>query len=90
MSIEEEYSNWSKRVGGEKLPIYEDEPESGFYKIRLKPRSKQYLPVAIWYDGKFLAVKNGVAVNANDIWLYAVKNPITEQEYNDLMEIYHG
>lgn len=92
MTISEDYANWQNRLAGVKVPIYEDEPECGFYKFRIEPRSKQYLPAQIWKDeiGEFWASKNGFLANANAIWLYVVKNPITEKEYNELMETYHG
>lgn len=86
-----DYDNWQRRINGEDLPIYEDEIECGFYKVRLAPRSKQYLPVIIWKDGdKYFAQKNGKFVNAEYAFSSGVKNPISEQEYNELMETYNG
>ena len=91
--------NWQRRLNGEKLPIYDPpEKECGFYKIRIKPRSKQWLPCCVFkLGGVFYALNNNIVMSEAkmDAWKYglmseAIKNPISEQEYNELMEVYHG
>lgn len=80
------YSWWQRAIAGEKiggptLPIYEGEPQPGFFRRRIS-RAGPYTGVAIFeHDGKLVAVQDKKAADPLEIWTWVAKYPITEAAY---------
>ena len=81
------YAYWRLALSGERLPIVEDEPQSGFY--RRKNRSGKYVPVAIWHDADGLHVlEDGEVVGDNrslEVWSWCAKSPIEQSTYDAML-----
>lgn len=74
---------WQNALNGNRGPIHDGEPQSGFYRQRRK--DKIYEPVAYWKDasGQRCHV-NGRETDqrrALEMWPYVSKNPITAEAY---------
>jgi hypothetical protein len=84
-----QWTNWQKRLAGEKVAIHEGEPDSGFYRIRRKDKATgkfHFVPAAFWKDdnGELHGVVDGRTFDGNrciGYWLWAVQHPITEAEF---------
>ena len=75
-----EYEYWTRALAGDFLPVHDGFPQSGFYRRRMKGRPDE--PVAIWSnaDGVF-AMSAGEVVDADDVWTWVCRAPITEEVY---------
>src|SRR5690606_41005211 len=83
------YANWRKRLAGEDVPIHDGQPECGRYKMR-RAKNGPYLPVAIFIkDGEMKAAVGKEFVDPNDVWLHAVKNPVSEADYKHALQRGH-
>jgi len=62
------------------------EPRAGFFRTRFK--GKEWEPVHIWQedDGSWQARRNGRAVEADAIWTYACRYPISQEVYEAVAE----
>ena len=80
-----EYDWWSNALNGNRGPVYDGEPQSGYYRQRRRDRT--FEPVAFWKDtktGEQRCQVNGHAIDtqrANEIWQYVNKHPITSHAY---------
>lgn len=79
---------WQNALKGNRGPIHDGEPQSGFYRQRRK--DKTYEPVAYWKDasGQRCHV-NGRETDqqrALEMWPYVSKNPITAESYWQRMD----
>lgn len=76
---------WTNALAGTRGPIYDGEPQSGFY--RQKRKDGTFEPVAYWKDsatGEQRCHINGRAPDpqrALEMWPYASKYPITSEAY---------
>lgn len=70
------------------LGISEDNPGSGFYRVRLVPRGPFDGPVAIWEDkdAGITATLAGMNADVTETWLRACRYPIKEITYRAYME----
>src|SRR3954454_8177451 len=81
----DDFSWWQNALEGQRGPIHDGEPQSGFY--RQRNASKQYEAVAYWKDESSGAQRchiNGREANeqwALEKWPYISKNPITAESY---------
>ena len=72
---------------GTRGTIDADNPKSGFYRTRAARGSKDFIPVAFWYDsntGDLRCHRNGKNVDellARELWPYASKNPVSAEAY---------
>jgi hypothetical protein len=75
---------WQNALKGEFGPIHH-EPEQGYFRVRRK--GEPWEPVAIWVDedGRWLAYRSGKEVEADAIWTWACRNPITHEAYEKAM-----
>lgn len=75
---------WRNALKGEIGPIHH-EPEWGYYRTRAK--GGPWEPVAIWQDeqGNWLAYRAGREVNADDVWTWCCRNPISFEAYEKAM-----
>jgi hypothetical protein len=63
------------------LQIHDGDPQQGFYKTRWK--GKNWEPVAIWREeDTWFALRNGRGVDANEIWTWVCRFPITSEAYD--------
>ena len=72
---------WQAALRGNFGPIH-SEPQQGYYRTRKK--DGPWEPVAIWWDEEvkgWLAYRNGRDVQADEIWTWACRNPITHEAY---------
>jgi hypothetical protein len=76
-----DYDWWSRTLKGEELPIHEDTPQPGFYRVRKKDKS--FDRVAIWRDksGELRAARDGRAADPVQIWTWACRYPVSEAEF---------
>lgn len=79
--------NWhAAALKGNRGPIDADNPMAGFYRTKAS-RDGQLIPIAFWYDshdGSLRCHKNGRSIpdlEARELWIYASRNPITEDAY---------
>jgi len=88
------YDFWRRALAGEKMPMHESDPQSGFYRKRIEASKgargeKKFAgasPVAIWFeDGKPIATVGTKVADANEIWTYVCQNPVTEEAYRTVM-----
>lgn len=85
-----DFSWWTAALAGTRGPIYDGEPQHGFY--RQRNQAKQYEPVAYWKDGATGDLRchvNGRAPDpqrALEMWPYVSKNPITAEAYWHFMD----
>jgi hypothetical protein len=77
------YEFWQASLGGSTPPMHEGDPQPGFYRKRVS-RGGAFVPVAIWVqDGRLVALVDGVAADAADIWTYVCDKPVTEEAYRE-------
>lgn len=82
---------WRRTIRGEKCPLHESPAECGYYKMRdrrglnekLAPAKRPFIAVAIWRDknGEIQAERAGTPINAEYVWPYCAKHPISYEEY---------
>jgi hypothetical protein len=91
----DQFANWRKALAGEKVPVYETEPNAGYYRKPITEKTAGgatkkigWEPVAFWYaDNGELQCLTGVrsyAVardKAIELWLWVAKYPISEELY---------
>lgn len=82
MSEANPWAWWQNALSGTFGPIHDSSPEQGFYRVR-DGKKGPFLPVAIWRDdgGSWLALRNGREADAEAIWTWCCRNPITEEAY---------
>lgn len=91
-----DFAWWSAALAGTRGPIYDGEPQHGFYRQRQQGKDKRtagpYEPVAYWKDettGELRCHVNGRAPDqqrALEIWPYVSANPITAEAYWHFMD----
>jgi hypothetical protein len=72
-------------IGSPELPVHEQPPGNGYFRVRRK--GSPWEPVQIWVDdsGAFNALRSGKPVKVDlifNLWQYACRNPITEEQYD--------
>lgn len=81
------YSPYREMLAGKDVPIHSDQPYPGRYKMK---RNGAWLPVAIGPDdqGNLLAMVDKAITDAEQVWTYCAKNPVTQDAYKFRMA--HG
>lgn len=88
------YDWWKKaladpsKIGGKGLPIHDGNPQPGFYRMRDR-EGGDMIPVAIWENkaGEIVAkVGSEMAKNADDVWTWCCRHPVTEKVYRSVVE----
>lgn len=93
-SRDQQYDFWRRSVAGERVPLFENEPQPGFYKRRMV-RGGPFIPVEIWLDQdvdpgtgelvadeRLRALVNGQYSDPMSVWAYC--RPISVEEYDGL------
>ena len=93
------YAHWQSALAGQRMPVHEDEPQSGFYRMRLV-KGGPFVPVAIWIDKqvdevtgeltddeRLVALANGKTADPTRVWSFCARHPITEEDYRDFIEV---
>lgn len=78
-----DWSWWHDALNGNVRPVHENEPKSGYYRMKAK-KFGQWIPVAIWRDeeGAMLAlVGENTPVDPQDIWTFCCTYPIQYDFY---------
>lgn len=76
-------------IGSDALPIYEDQPMTGFYRSRTF-KNGPFIAVRIWYtpSGDLKGAKNEHLFERDQVvglWRYCAPNPISFERYNDFL-----
>lgn len=80
------YEYWSNALAGNFGPVHDSDPQPGFYRKRAF-KAGAFLPAAIFeHDGSIVALVDGKAADASEIWTYVCQHPIAEQSYRDKMD----
>lgn len=80
------YKYWKDALKGVFGEIHDGHPQPGYYRKRTG-KSAGYVPVAIWeQEGQTVAIVDGVAADADEIWTWVCPYPIPEQWYRDKMD----
>src|SRR5690606_42080715 len=82
MAAHPDYAYWTNALAGTLGPVSDGDAQCGFYRRRLF-KDGPFVPVAIWRgeDGRLVALGDGKAADAADIWTWVCDTPITEVEY---------
>ena len=74
------YQPYRDMLAGKPVPIHSDQPYPGRYKMK---RGDRFVPVAIGPDGdgNILAQVDGQMMDADKIWTYCAKHPVTQDAY---------
>lgn len=101
MTATDQFENWRKRLAGDKsVMTYETEPDPGYYRMPITERTHGggfkkvgWHAVAFWFEDDALFCRVGtriplVAAQSYEVWLKAVRYPITEELYFDVVD--HG
>lgn len=78
-------TNWRRRLAGDKVDTFADEPAYGFYRVR-EHKGGRFVPIAYWYTegGELRCKLNGILIDndrAREIWPFASENPIAHDVY---------
>lgn len=73
---------------GAKLPVHENDPQPGFYRMRAKDEGADMVPVAIWEGAAGIVAKVGSAMaqHVDAIWTFCCRYPVSEQDYRDAID----
>lgn len=93
-SLDVQYDFWRRSVAGERVPRTEEDPQAGFYKIRMV-RGGPFIPVEIWLEQEIdpetgeltapeelQAICNAQPCDPLDVWTYC--RAISAEEYDAL------
>lgn len=86
-----DYAWHADLLAGKKPPIYEGEPQCGYFKLRdrrglnknLAPIKRPWVACAIWRGkaGELKAELAGVECDVDRIWPYCAKYPVSYDDY---------
>lgn len=75
------YDYWLAALNGNFMPVHDGDAQPGFYRKRTS-RAGPFVPVAIWeQDGSLIALVDGKAGDAAELWSYVCQHPVTEETY---------
>lgn len=85
--MDDQYANWKRRLAGEKLPIHDGDPDSGFYRMRL--REGGFQPVAYWQKDGALRTRFGDKDIEEQLgrerWVWCAEHPISHDLYKKII-----
>lgn len=78
--MSDEFQFWRDALAGKEVPIYADEPRSGYYKLRYG-RDAAYLPVAIWtVNGRQVCRVGAEQRDPLQVWTHCAGNPVSKED----------
>lgn len=81
-----DYTYWTNALAGKFGEVHDGHPQLGFFSKRTG-KSAGFVPVAIWsLDGNIVALVDGNAASAEDVWTYCCTHPVTEEQYRARVE----
>jgi len=85
-SLAVDYGFWQRSLSGERVEMYADHPQPGFYKARFGGKGAPYVPVAIWQDAGKWHCKVGYddlfnLRDACEVWTWCCSKPISYASY---------
>jgi hypothetical protein len=86
MSDENSWEFWNAALSnpsevGKSLSVHDGDPHTGFWRVRTGKQGP-FVPVAIWrQNGEWIALRNGETTDAEALWTWCCRNPITEEAY---------
>lgn len=82
-----DYSYWKAACAGERPAYHDDDPQTGFY--RIKNQDGSYDAVAIWFDaeGVCLAKRaHRMVDDVNEVWRMCAQRPVAHPTYKQVMD----
>ena len=81
------YTYWHNALSGNFGPIHENDPQCGYYRMRLR-RGGEWIPVAIFRedDGEVLALCKGEMKDAFEVWTWCCRYPVDYEVYKAVAE----
>jgi hypothetical protein len=81
-----DYSFWERSLAGERVEMFADHPEAGFYKARFGGKHAPYVPVAIWKGVGGWQCRVGYddlynMRDAHDVWTWCCSKPVSYAAY---------
>ena len=82
-----QYTYWHNALMGQFGPIHENDPQCGYYRMRLR-RGGEWIPVAIFRedDGEVLALCKGEMKDAFEVWTWCCRYPVDYEVYRAVAE----
>lgn len=87
----DDFAKWRGLLAGQKVPLHEDEPICGYFKMRDRRGlwanataiKRPWIPCAIWRadGGELMAEIAGNPCAVTRIWPWCAKHPITHEAY---------
>jgi hypothetical protein len=89
MAIDGDYSFWERSLAGERVDMWADHPQAGFYKARFGGKDSPYVPVAIWKEAGEFRCRVGYddifnARDAREVWSWCCAKPISYATYRTI------
>ena len=81
------YTYWHNALMGQFGPIHENDPQCGYYRMRLR-RGGEWVPVAIFRedDGEVIALCKGEMKDAFEVWTWCCRYPVDYEVYRAVAE----
>ena len=85
--MSQSYSYWHNALYGKFGPIHENDPQCGYYRMRLR-RGGEWVPVAIFRedDGEVIALCKGEMKDAFEVWTWCCRYPVDYEVYRAVAE----
>ena len=82
-----QYTYWHNALMGQFGPIHENDPQCGYYRMRLR-RGGEWVPVAIFRedDGEVIALCKGEMKDAFEVWTWCCRYPVDYEVYRAVAE----
>lgn len=86
--MSDQYAWWREALKGNAGEIHEDQPRSGYFKLR-QVKDGPWVPVAIWEkDGQLVCRVGGEQRDPAEVWIRCAKNPVEKEAAKHAFE--HG
>ncbi len=80
------YAWWRRALDGDPGPVHDGDPQPGFYRKRAFKKGP-WQSVAIWeLEGKVVAKLDHRMVDADELWTWVYRNPVSHEDYEKAME----
>jgi hypothetical protein len=85
----DDYYFWERSLAGERVEMWADHPQAGFYKARFGGKAAPYVPVAIWREATGFQCRVGYddlfnMRDAREVWAWCCAKPISYATYRTI------